>query len=58
MKACSFLAATSQMIYDMDLEKFIHGVTFALIHPDHSSIPPHLTEKFKRYLGTTVHEII
>src|SRR5215204_3559074 len=28
MKACSFLPAATQMIYDMGLQKFLHGVTF------------------------------
>src|SRR3954468_13312948 len=28
MKACSFLPAATQMIYDMGLQDFLHGVTF------------------------------
>jgi iron complex transport system substrate-binding protein len=28
MKACSFLPAVTQMIYDMDLQDYLHGVTF------------------------------
>jgi iron complex transport system substrate-binding protein len=28
MKACSFLPAATQMIYDMGLQHFLHGVTF------------------------------
>lgn len=28
MKACSFLPAATQMIYDMDLQQYLHGVTF------------------------------
>jgi iron complex transport system substrate-binding protein len=28
MKACSFLPAATQMIYDMDLQHYLHGVTF------------------------------
>ena len=28
MKACSFLPAATQMIYDMDLQHLLHGVTF------------------------------
>ncbi len=28
MKVCSFLPAATQMIYDMNLEKYLHGVTF------------------------------
>jgi iron complex transport system substrate-binding protein len=28
MKACSFLPAATQMIYDMGLERMLHGVTF------------------------------
>ena len=28
MKACSFLPAATQMIYDMGLQQFLHGVTF------------------------------
>ncbi|MCI0619246.1 ABC transporter substrate-binding protein, partial [bacterium] len=28
MKACSFLPAATQMIYDMGLQRYLHGVTF------------------------------
>ena len=28
MKVCSFLPAATQMIYDMNLQKYLHGVTF------------------------------
>ena len=28
MKACSFLPAVTQMIYDLELQHLLHGVTF------------------------------
>ena len=33
MKACSFLPAATQMIYDMGLQDLLHGVTFECPSP-------------------------
>ena len=33
MKACSFLPAATKMIYDMQLQHLLHGVTFECPEP-------------------------